>query len=91
LPVSYLESDRRSKIRSYCQGGIAMLVLTRKPGEQIVIDDSIVVTVLGLHGNRVRIGIRAPQSVAIQREELLDKNREVVSQKRMDANLLGAS
>ncbi len=36
-----------------------MLVLTRKPGEQIVIDGSIVVTVLSVQGNRVRIGIRA--------------------------------
>lgn len=51
-----------------------MLVLTRKAGERIVIDDSIVVEVLEVHGNRVRIGIQAPQGVTILRQELLNKN-----------------
>ncbi len=49
-----------------------MLVLTRKAGERIVIDDSIVVEVLEVQGNRVRIGIQAPQGVMILREELLN-------------------
>jgi carbon storage regulator len=48
-----------------------MLVLTRKAGERIVIDDSIVVEVLEIQGNRVRIGIQAPAGVTILREELL--------------------
>lgn len=48
-----------------------MLVLTRKAGERIVIDDSIVVEVLEVQGNRVRIGIQAPQGVTILRQELL--------------------
>jgi carbon storage regulator len=48
-----------------------MLVLTRKAGERIVIDDSIVVEVLEVQGNRVRIGIQAPAGVTILREELL--------------------
>ena len=47
-----------------------MLVLTRKPGEQIHIGDNIVVTVLGLQGGRVRLGITAPAEVPIRREEL---------------------
>ncbi|MFO0880457.1 MAG: carbon storage regulator [Gemmataceae bacterium] len=55
-----------------------MLVLTRKAGERIVIDDSIVVEVLEVQGNRVRIGIQAPQGVTILRQELLTgkANRE---------------
>jgi carbon storage regulator len=54
-----------------CQGGFDMLVLTRKAGERIVIADNIVVEVLEVQGNRVRIGIQAPQGVTILREELL--------------------
>lgn len=48
-----------------------MLVLTRKAGERIVIAENIVVEVLEVQGNRVRIGIQAPQGVTILREELL--------------------
>jgi carbon storage regulator len=48
-----------------------MLVLTRKAGERIVIDDNIIVEVLEVQGNRVRIGIQAPQGVTILRQELL--------------------
>jgi carbon storage regulator len=48
-----------------------MLVLTRKAGERIVIDDSILVEVLAIQGNRVRIGIQAPSGATILREELI--------------------
>ncbi len=48
-----------------------MLVLTRKAGERIVIDGSIVVEVLEIQGNRVRIGIQAPSGVTILRQELI--------------------
>jgi carbon storage regulator len=48
-----------------------MLVLTRRIGERIVIDTSIVVEVLEIQGNRVRIGIQAPPGMTILREELL--------------------
>ena len=47
-----------------------MLVLTRKPGEKVVIDGGITVSVLEVDGNRVRIGIDAPRSVTILRGEL---------------------
>ena len=46
-----------------------MLVLTRKPGERILIGDNIVVTILDSRGDGVRIGIDAPRGVTIQREE----------------------
>jgi carbon storage regulator len=48
-----------------------MLVLTRKVGERIVIDNDIVVEVLEVVGSRVRIGIQAPSGVTILRQELL--------------------
>jgi carbon storage regulator len=67
-----------------------MLVLTRKVGERIVIDDSIVVTVLKVQGNRVRIGIRAPETVAIQRDELMVKDGQVVAGKETSASFASA-
>ncbi len=60
-----------------------MLVLTRRPGESIMIGDDIVVTVLDVRGDVVRVGIRAPRSVQVHREEVyleLQKvNREAAS------------
>ena len=47
-----------------------MLVLTRHSGEQLVIADEIVVTVLGVEGNKVRLGITAPKSVRVDRQEV---------------------
>ena len=47
-----------------------MLILTRRVGEALKLDEDITVTVLGVRGNQVRIGIDAPKSVAIQREEI---------------------
>jgi carbon storage regulator len=65
-----------------------MLVLTRKAGERIVIDDSIVVEVLEVQGNRVRIGIQAPQGVTILRQELLTgKNNNPPTPNRNNVNL----
>ena len=48
-----------------------MLVLTRKLGERIVIDDRITVTVLEVQGNRIRLGIEAPKEIPVMREELV--------------------
>lgn len=47
-----------------------MLVLSRKLGERIVIGEGITVTVVAVHGNRVRLGFNAPAEVPIHREEL---------------------
>ena len=59
-----------------------MLVLTRKPGESIAIDDHIKVVVLQIKGKQVRIGIRAPKETKIHREEVYtaiqDQNKEAV-------------
>ena len=54
-----------------------MLVLTRRIGEEIVIDDTTRVVVLGVQGNRIRLGISAPPHIAIQRSEVRD--RDVIS------------
>lgn len=50
-----------------------MLILTRKRGETVVIGDDVEVTVLGVKGQQVRIGIAAPDDVAIHREEVLKR------------------
>ncbi len=50
-----------------------MLVLSRKLFEKIVINGNIIITVVGIGNNQVRIGIEAPDSVGIFREELLDR------------------
>lgn len=47
-----------------------MLILTRKPGERLIIDDRVHVAVLGVKGNQVRLGISAPDEVAVHREEV---------------------
>lgn len=47
-----------------------MLVLTRKLGEQIIIDDNIVVTIIAIDGNKIRLGIKAPRSVQVDRAEI---------------------
>ena len=66
-----------------------MLVLTRKAGERIVIDDSIVVEVLEVQGNRVRIGIQAPQGVTILRQELLTRRQPEAPKTHSGADLAG--
>lgn len=47
-----------------------MLILVRRPGENLMIGDNVTVTVLGTHGNQIRIGIQAPDSVPVHREEI---------------------
>ncbi len=47
-----------------------MLILTRRIGEKLIIDDDIVLTVLAVKGSQVRIGVEAPESIGIYREEI---------------------
>jgi len=53
-----------------------MLILTRRTGETLMVGDEITVTVLGVKGNQVRIGINAPRDVAVHREEIYEKIRQ---------------
>ena len=62
-----------------------MLILTRRVGEAMKLGEDITVTVLGIRGNQVRIGIDAPKSVSIQREEIYgttetDRTRKIAEE-----------
>jgi carbon storage regulator len=50
-----------------------MLILTRRVGESVVIGEDVTVTVLGVKGNQVRIGINAPKTVTVHREEIFER------------------
>lgn len=50
-----------------------MLILTRRPGETIMIGNDVTVTVLDVKGNQIRIGINAPKEVAVHREEVFER------------------
>jgi len=50
-----------------------MLILTRRVGETLMVGDDVTVTVLGVKGNQVRIGVNAPRDVAVHREEIYQR------------------
>ncbi len=50
-----------------------MLILTRRVGETVMIGNEVTVTVLGVKGNQVRVGINAPKNVAVHREEIYER------------------
>jgi carbon storage regulator len=52
-----------------------MLILTRRVGEAVMIGDEITITIFGVKGNQVRVGINAPKSVAVHREEIYERIR----------------
>ncbi len=50
-----------------------MLILTRRVGETLMIGDQVEVTVLGIKGNQVRIGVKAPRDISVHREEVFER------------------
>ena len=57
-----------------------MLILTRRVGESLMIGDEVTVTVLGVKGNQVRLGVNAPKNVSVHREEIYER----IQQERID-------
>lgn len=54
-------------------GEDSMLILTRRIGETVVIGDDVDITVLGVRGNQVRLGVKAPREVSVHREEIYER------------------
>ena len=61
-----------------------MLILTRRVGESLRIGDEVSVTVLGIKGSQVRIGVNAPKSISVHREEVYDRINEEKSKNSED-------
>lgn len=59
-----------------------MLILTRRIGENVMIDDNIQVAVLSVKGNQVRLGITAPEAISVHREEIYNRIKNEAAKKR---------
>jgi len=64
-----------------------MLILTRRPLEAVMIGHDVTVTVLGVKGNHVRIGIKAPKSVPVHREEIYEAIQREQQQQQQEGSM----
>ena len=68
-----------------------MLILTRRVGETVVIGDDVTVTVLGVKGNQVRLGVNAPKEIAVHREEIFERIQKEQEADRGRVKAVGAA
>jgi carbon storage regulator len=67
-----------------------MLILTRRTGETVMIGNEVTLTVLGVKGNQVRIGINAPKNVPVHREEIYERIKRELSGGEVNGNVQDA-
>jgi carbon storage regulator len=68
-----------------------MLILTRRNGETLNIGDQVSVTVLGIKGNQVRLGVQAPKNIVVDREEISERKRREGDQPRASSSMRNCS
>jgi carbon storage regulator len=85
----YIATRRPIRIRNVIiagKEGIAMLVLSRKRNESVVINDNITVVVVDVRGDKVRLGINAPKNVPVHRKEIYDSIRNIKLSENVTVN-----
>ena len=68
-----------------------MLILTRRVGETVVIGNDVTLTVLGVKGNQVRLGVNAPREVAVHREEIFERIKREQAEEKPRPHLNGTA